>query len=127
MPHWAGRRGIAVTAGLFALLLQFCASLVPTSAMADMVGTPAETWGLRLCLSGEDTGSQPTKQKTDHLHDQCQICQTLQTLNWASTPRAIGVRPPQQVVTAPRFSLQLIAASLPPAAAFSSRAPPRIA
>ena len=125
--QWAGRRRIAATAGLFALFLQFCASLVPPSAMADMAIPPPEAWGLRLCLADEDVGKQPAKQKSGHVHDQCQLCQTLKTLSWASTPRAINVQPPQQIVDAPRFLPRLFAASLPSAAAFSSRAPPRIA
>jgi hypothetical protein len=124
MKRWKMRRQVAAIAGFVALFLQLCAFLAPASAMAGAGSAPVESWGLRLCLAGDDSGTQPAKQKTDHLHDQCQICQTLQSLGWANLPRPIDIHLPSEAAAALWTATDLYVATPLLAAGFSSRAPP---
>jgi hypothetical protein len=121
------RRQVAAIAGFIALFLQLCAFLAPASAMAGAGAAPVEGWGLRLCLAGGDAGTQPAKQKTDHLHDQCQICQTLQSLGWANLPHPIDIHLPSDAAAALWVSFDQSAATPFLTAGFSSRAPPAFA
>lgn len=121
------RRQVAAIAGFIALFLQFCAFLAPASAMAGAGVARAESWGLRLCLAGDDTGGRPAKQKTGHLHDQCQICQTLHSLSWANLPRPVDFHLPSDVAAALWTATHQSAAAPFLAAGFSSRAPPAFA
>lgn len=127
MKRWKMRRQVAAIAGFVALFLQLCAFLAPASAMAGAGSAPVESWGLSLCVAGGNTGTQPAKQKTDHLHDQCQICQTLQSLGWASLPRLIDIHLPSDVAAALWAATDLSVTKAFFTAGFSSRAPPAFA